>query len=430
MRRNYYEFRPLNVGRWVIWGLFALLLGVAPMVFTSSLSITMLSQMGIAIVACLSYNLLLGQGGMLSFGHAVYSGLGGYLAIHALNNISSGAWPLPVGAVPLVGGLAGMGFAILFGYVTTRKSGITFAMITLGLGELVFAMSLMVPEFFGGEGGISGNRVTGKPFLGITYGPPIQVYYLIAVYTFVAVAAMFAFTRTPLGRMLNAVRDNPERVEFVGYNTQRIRYMAFIIAGFFAGVSGGLGALTFEIVTAEVVSAARSGTYLLFTFLGGATFFFGPIIGAILMVLAFVLFSEFTKAWLLYLGLIFLFMVMYAPGGIASLIMMNLRVASFGKLRELWVSYLALGLTALVALTGAGAMVEMVYHLQLDAAQGDTVNFLGAALDTRDVNSWFGSALVLVTGLGLFEVTRRRFVLEWGQIQEFIEKEIKRREAL
>jgi ABC-type branched-subunit amino acid transport system permease subunit len=109
--------------------------------------------------------------------------------------------------------------------------------------------------------------------------------------------------RTPLGRMLNAVRDNPERVEFVGYNTQRIRYTAFIIAGFFAGISGGLGALNFEIVTAEVVHAARSGAYLLFTFLGGATFFFGPILGAILMVLAFVLFSEFTKAWLLYLGL-------------------------------------------------------------------------------------------------------------------------------
>jgi ABC-type uncharacterized transport system permease subunit len=123
-----------------------------------------------------------------------------------------------------VGGIAGLGFAVLFGWVTTRKSGTTFAMITLGLGELVFAMSLMIPEFFGGEGGVSSNRVIGKPFLGITFGPPMQVYYLIAVYTFLAVAAMYAFTRTPLGRMLNAVRDNPERVEFVGYNTQRVRY--------------------------------------------------------------------------------------------------------------------------------------------------------------------------------------------------------------
>ena len=418
-----------NRGRWLVWGLFALVLAIAPLVFRSSLSITMLSQMGIAIIVCLSYNMLLGQGGMLSFGHAVYSGLGAYVAMHALNGISSGGLPIPVSTIPLVGGVAGMGFAALFGYVTTRKAGNTFAMITLGLGELVFAMSLMVPEFFGGEGGVSGNRVTGKPFFGITFGPPIQVYYLIALYTFVCVAAMFAFTRTPLGRMLNAVRDNPERVEFVGYNTQRVRYMAFIIAGFFAGISGGLGALTFEIVTAEVVHAARSGAYLLFTFLGGATFFFGPIIGAILMVLAFVLFSEFTKAWLLYLGLIFMFMVMYAPGGIASLIMLNLRVASFGKLRQLLPTYLALAVAGLIALCGAAAMIEMVYQLQLGAVQDGAVRFLGTSLDARGAGSWLGALALLAIGAFLFERTRRRFAVQWGQVQEYIENELKQREA-
>jgi branched-chain amino acid transport system permease protein len=428
--KTHYQFKPLNVGRWLTWGLFALLLVVAPKMFGSGLALTVLSQMGIAIIACLSYNMLLGQGGMLSFGHAVYTGLGSFLAIHALNSVGSGALPLPVSLVPLVGGLAGIGFAVLFGYVTTRKSGTTFAMITLGLGELVFALSLMIPEFFGGEGGVSGNRMVGKAVLGVTFGPQIQVYYLIALYTFVAVAAMFAFTRTPLGRMLNAVRDNPERVEFVGYDTQRVRYFAFIIAGFFAGISGGLAALNFEIVTAEVVGAARSGAYLLFTFLGGATFFFGPIIGAILMVLAFVLLSEFTQAWLLYLGLVFLFMVMYAPGGIASLIMMNLRVAAFGKLRQLWVSYLAMLVTLLVLLVGAGAMIEMVYHLQLSTSLGSKLQFLGVTLDARGLNSWFGAAFVLLTGLGLFEVTRRQFLVEWGEIQEYIEKEIKRREAL
>ena len=427
---NSYHFKPHNIGRWIIWSAFALLLAVVPLVFTSSFSITILSQMGIAIIACLSYNMLLGQGGMLSFGHAVYTGLGSFLAIHALNSVSGGTLALPVSLVPIAGGVAGLGFAVLFGWVTTRKSGTTFAMITMGLGELVFAMSLMVPEFFGGEGGVSGNRVTGQPFLGLTYGPPVQVYYLIAIYTFICVAAMFAFTRTPLGRMLNAVRDNPERVEFVGYNTQRIRYTAFIVAGFFAGISGGLAALNFEIVTAEVVGAGRSGAYLLFTFLGGATFFFGPIIGAILMVLAFVLLSEFTQAWLLYLGLIFLFMVMYAPGGIASLIMMNLRVASFGKLRGFLMAYLALGLTALVSLVGAAGMVEMIYHLQINGAQGGTMKYLGLSLSVANFNSWFGCVLVMLTGVGLFELCRRQFARDWGLVQEDIEKEIKRREAL
>ena len=421
--------KPFNLGRGVIWCLFALVLAVAPLLFTGGLGLTVLSQMGIAIIACLSYNMLLGQGGMLSFGHAVYTGLGAFVAIHALNAVTGGSLPIPVSVVPLVGGFAGMGFAVLFGYVTTRKSGTTFAMITLGLGELVFAMSLMIPEFFGGEGGVSGNRVTGSPFMGITYGPAIQVYYLIAIYTFISVVAMFAFTGTPLGRMLNAVRDNPERVEFVGYNTQRIRYTAFIIAGFFAGISGGLGALNFEIVTAEVVHAARSGAYLLFTFLGGATFFFGPIIGAVLMVLAFVLFSEFTKAWLLYLGLIFLFMVMYAPGGIASLIMMNLRVAMFGKLRGLALNYLALAVSGLVALSGAAAMVEMTYHLQLSSSQGPDIAFMGLLLNTTGLETWLGATVILAIGLVLFEVARRRFTQKWEGIQAFIEKQVNKEDA-
>jgi branched-chain amino acid transport system permease protein len=429
-QQNYFEFKPHNVGRWIIWGAFALLLLVAPKVFSSGLGITMLSQMGIAIIACLSYNMLLGQGGMLSFGHAVYTGLGSYLAVHALNKVAGGSLPLPVSLVPLVGAVAGMGFAIVLGFVTTKKAGTPFAMITLGIAELVFAMSLMIPEFFGGEAGVAGNRVVGKPVMGINFGPQIQVYYLIAIYTFIATAAMFAFTRTPLGRMLNAVRDNPERVEFIGYSTQRVRYLAFIISGFFAGLAGGLYTLNFEIVTAEVVGAARSGAYLLFTFLGGATFFFGPVIGAILMVLASVLLSEFTKAWLLYLGLIFLFMVMYAPGGVASLIMMNLRVAAFGKLRKLWTSYLALAGTALVALVGAAAMIEMVYHLQLNTALGTQLKFMGATLDAAGFDSWFGSIFVMVTGIAMFELARRQFGKEWGVIQEEIEHEIKRRESL
>ena len=416
-------------GRIIVWTAFAAVLLVVPMLFTSSLSHTMLSQMGIAIIVCLSYNMLLGQGGMLSFGHAVYSGMGSFLAIHTLNLVSGG-FPLPVSLIPIVGGITSLLVAIVLGWVTTKKAATPFAMITMGIGELVWAMSLMFPEFFGGEGGVSGNRVAGAKVFGLTYGPQIQLYYLIAVYTFVCTGLMFAFTRTPLGRMLNAVRDNPERVEFVGYDTQKVRYIAFIIAAFFAGISGGLAALNFEIVTSEVVSGYRSGAYLLFTFLGGATFFFGPIIGAVLMVLAFVLLSEFTKAWLLYLGLIFLFMVMFAPGGVASLIMMNLRVAMFGHLRKLWGSYLALTVTAIVVLVGAAAMIEMTYHLQLNAALGPELRFLGATLNAKGLTSWIGAGVVMLGGAALFEVFRRGFAQKWGQIQESIENEMKRRDNL
>ncbi len=423
------KFGALGPTDLIIWGVAAVLMVVAPLVFTSSLAITMLSQMGIAIVACLSFNMLLGHGGMLSFGHAVYSGLGSFVAIHALKSIGDGHLPIPVGLIPLVGGLAGLLFAVLFGFVTTKKSGTTFAMITLGIGELVFAASLMIPEFFGGEAGVAANRVVGKAVMGITFGPQIQVYYLVAIYTIICTAGMYAFTRTPLGRMLNAVRDNPERVEFIGYNTQRVRYISFIIAGFFAGIAGGMYALNFEIATAEVVGAARSGAYLLFTFLGGATFFFGPIIGAVLMVVAFVMLSEITKAWLLYLGLVFLLMVMYAPGGIASLIMMNLRVFKFGKLGPLLGWYALLALTGALMFFGIAAMIEMTYHIQLNEALGPVMRFLGMALDVKSATSWVGAAVAALIGIALFEFTRRRFASRWGDVQGQIEAAIRAREA-
>src|SRR5947209_15282347 len=123
--------RPIGRGRLIVWGGYALVLLLAPLLLPTNLDRSVLTQVGIGIIACLSYNMLLGQGGMLSFGHAVYTGLGSYLAIHALNAIGSGKLALPVSLVPLVGGLAGMGFAVLLGFVTTRKHGTPFAMITL-----------------------------------------------------------------------------------------------------------------------------------------------------------------------------------------------------------------------------------------------------------------------------------------------------------
>ncbi len=191
----------------------------------------------------------------------------------------------------------------------------------------------MFPGFFGGEGGIETNRVIGNPVFGISYGPQIQVYYLIAFWLFVSTIGMYAFTQTPLGRIINAVRDNPERVEFIGYDTQWVRYLTLILSAFFAGVSGALGAINFEIVSAENVSAIRSGAVLLFTFIGGVGFFFGPMIGAVIGIFLTVMLSDYTKAWQLYLGIFFIVMVMYAPGGVASLLMLNVRLLKFRKIQ-------------------------------------------------------------------------------------------------
>jgi len=294
------RYSPINLGRWLVWGGFALALVIAPLVFSSGSSLSLLSLMGTMMIFSLSYNMLLGQSGMLSFGHAVYSGLGAFFAIHAINLSSSGTLQVPLTLVPLVGGVAGLLFGALFGYVTTQRSGTAFSMISLGIVELVFACSLMFPGFFGGEGGVSGDRVFGRPFFGISFGPQIQVYYLIAFWLFVSAVAMFALAHTPLGRIANAVRDNPERAEFVGYDPQRVRFLMLMLSAFFAGISGGLAAINFEIVSAENVSAARSGAVLLFAFIGGTGIFFGPMLGAIVGVLLTVMLPEFTKAWLLY----------------------------------------------------------------------------------------------------------------------------------
>ena len=352
--------------RWMLF--LAALMLLAPWIFSSPFSQAVLTQMGIAIVACLSYNMLLGQGGMLSFGHAVYTGLGAYMAMHVLQSSGSGGWAVPVSLIPLVGGVCGMGFAVVLGYVTTRRSGTTLAMITLGMAELVFA-----------------------------------------AYTWVCVGLMYAFTQTPLGRLLNAVRDNAERLSFIGYQPQRVRYLAFIIAGFFAGVSGGMAVLHFEIVTAEVVGAARSGAYLLFTFLGGSGYFVGPILGAVGMVLSAVLLSEWTAAWLLYLGVLFVAMVMYAPGGLASIGVWHLRWVKQAHASRLWVWYLGCLISAAVATLGAASLIELFYHHQLQSSVGQPLHWLGQPWATEQPLPWVLAAMALATGLTGWRLFKRQW---------------------
>jgi len=397
--------------RWMLF--LAALMLLAPWVFSSPFSQAVLTQMGIAIVACLSYNMLLGQGGMLSFGHAVYTGLGAYMAMHVLQAAGSAGWSVPVSLIPLVGGVCGMGFAVVLGYVTTRRSGTTFAMITLGMAELVFAMSLMFTDFFGGEAGLSGNRVQGSALWGIDFKSQTQVYVLIAAYTWVCVGLMYAFTQTPLGRLLNAVRDNAERLSFIGYQPQKVRYLAFIIAGFFAGMSGGMAVLHFEMVTAEVVGAARSGAYLLFTFLGGSGYFVGPILGAVGMVLSSVLLSEWTAAWLLYLGVLFVAMVMYAPGGLASMGEWHWRWVKQAGASRLWGWYLGCLISAAVATLGAASAIELFYHHQLQSSMGQPLRWLGQFWATDQPWPWVLAAVTLLTGLAGWRLFKRRWDKAW-----------------
>ncbi|HUX26392.1 MAG TPA: branched-chain amino acid ABC transporter permease [Burkholderiales bacterium] len=411
------RYRPFNLGRWLIWGLTALVMVVLPQIFTQGYAITLMSQMGIMIVFALSYNMLLGQGGMLSFGHAVYSGLGAYVAVHTLNLAGSGQIWMPVSLLPLVGGLGGAFFGVLFGYVTTKRSGTTFAMITLGIAVLVDTCATMFRNFFGGEGGISTDRVIGKPFLGITYGPGVQVYYLIAVWCLASMALMYAWSHTPLGRIANAVRDNPERAEFIGYDTQRVRWFTLIISAFFAGIAGGLSTINFEIVTPDVVSLASSGGVLLATFIGGIGFFFGPILGAVVFSFFAVALSGYTNAWQFYLGLFFVLMVLYAPGGIASLIMMQLQLIARKRFKRIAPHYLAAGASGLLLLAALILTVEMTYKLSENSANGTVMNLFGINFDAARALPWAVAVGLWIVGGILFNLARKRVARVWGEIQ-------------
>jgi branched-chain amino acid transport system permease protein len=216
--------------------------------------------------------------------------------------------------------------------------------------------------------------------------------------------------------MANAVRDNPERAEFVGYNTQHVRFLQLVLASFFAGVSGALSCINFEIVSAENVSAIRSGGVLLATFIGGVPFFFGPIIGSVVFIFFVVALSGFTKAWLLYLGLFFVLMVVYAPGGIASLILMQFPVIRAGRWRELALPYALAALASLVAMAGLIGIVEMVYRLSEQGAS-TSLAVLGLSFDARSAPPWFVFAAVLAAGLAALRVAARRLDARWGAIQ-------------
>ncbi len=384
--------------QFVPWVVTAVVLVALPYVFSSGSSLTMMSLMGFAIIFALSFNMLLGQTGMLSFGHAVYYGLGGFMTAHALNVIAAGKWPIPLPLLPLVGGLAGLFFAALFGWVSTKRAGTAFSMISLGIGELVAACSLILRGFFGGEGGISTSRTATLNFFGLNFGPQIQVYYLIAAWCLLCMAAMYAFTRTPLGRMCNAVRDNPERAEFVGYSTQMVRYIAFCVAGFFAGVAGGLAAIHYEIVTASVVGAAPSGFVLLMTYIGGIAFFIGPIIGAVLMTALQISLSDYTGAWQLYVGLMFVVMVMFAPWGLAGLLLMHQPLAAGGTLRRVLPSYALAAVPVLMLALGAVLLIETAHHLLVKATEGPAMRMLGVAFNANSLAVWAAIAALLVAG--------------------------------
>jgi len=321
---------------------------------------------------------------------------------------------------PLVGGLGGLAFAIVLGYFATKQRATAFAMITLGIGELITACALMFQTFFGGEGGVSTNRMSGHSLFGLGYGPPIQIYYLIVGWTALSVAGMLLLTRTPLGRMANACRDNFERAQFVGYDPRMVRFVQFALSGFFAGIAGALYTLTYEIVTYDTVAGPMSANALLMTYIGGVGVFAGPVVGAVLIVLLQSWVSLLSNSWLVYAGVLFIMMVTFAPGGLAGLVLMHQPIWRAGRLGRLAGPYLRLLGPIVLVVVGFVLVVELCSFLTIGAAQGKSFTVGHLTIDPRGGQAW-AMAAVLLAGGGLWlRSAMRGFAGAWQAVSEEI----------
>ncbi|WP_315778913.1 MULTISPECIES: branched-chain amino acid ABC transporter permease [unclassified Bradyrhizobium] len=396
---------------YAVWLIGVAVLIVLPLLFNSGGSLTSFSLIGIAIVFALSYNVLLGQTGLLSFGHAVHYGLGGFAACHMMNAVVAHGWPIPLPFIPLFGGLGGLAFAIILGWVMTKRAGTVFAMISLGIGELVASSSLILRSVFGGEAGITTDRTALPRMFGWTFGPQLQVYYLIAAWLVLSAIAMYALTRTPLGRISNAVRDNPERVQFIGYDPHVVRYLAYCFAGFFAGIAGGLAAISFEIANSAYLGAIQSGLVLFATFIGGTAYFFGPILGAILVTYLQLGLTSLTSVWQLYFGIIFIGIVMFSPGGIAGLLMMHRPLVRAGTLGMVIPSYLVAIVPTAALAYGVILTIETVARY----SGGDAINLFGMALNPQSPATWGAAAILLVAGFVVGRWTWQRIAEAWDR---------------
>lgn len=396
------------------WVIASIALMILPMVFTNNSALTIMNQMSITIIFALAYNMLLGQGGMLSFGHAVYAGVGGFACMHIMNMSDFfGSFPLVI--LPLFGGLFGMGLAMIVGSFSTRSAGTVFAMISLGVGELIAACSVIIVAFFGGEEGISGDRTYAQPFFGVEFLQQIEVYYLTAAWVVISAALMYLWSRTPVGRMANAVRDNPERAQFLGYSSRWVRFYSFVASGFFAGVAGGLFAINYEILTEENLNTASSGVILLVTFLGGVGFFFGPIIGAVVFTLVQTVLSLQTELWAFYAGCLFLATVMFFPGGLAGLLMMHVPVFKLGKAKQLVLPYLKTLLPGAIGTLGLCALIEMIFHYRHGATGDNEMTLFWTTFDSHAIVPWIVAGAITLIGLGIAKATAPALKEAWDE---------------
>ncbi len=396
---------------WLIAAAFLLAL---PHVFASNSAITIMIQMAITIVFALSYNMLLGQAGLLSFGHAIYMGLGGYFAIYTMNWLSKTGAPIPLPFLPVFGGLFSLGIAMIIGSFSIRRAGVVFAMISLGIVELIASYAIITYGFFNG-GGVGGDRTYVSAFFGVEFLRQGEVYYIVIFWLLLSILLMHLFTRTPIGRMANAVRDNPERAEFVGYSAYWVRFYSFCGAGFFAGIAGALFAVTYEITTVENLNVEASGTILMVTFLGGIGFFWGPIIGAVAFTVLSTILGLYTELWQMYIGALFVATVMFFPTGLAGVLAMHGPVLRSGRVVNLAGPYLQTLVPAGISILALAGLCEVMLHSRTAAVGESEMTLYWLSFDSHDAAPWVVLGVLFVVGFWLARRAAPGLVAVWGE---------------
>ncbi|MBS0509163.1 MAG: branched-chain amino acid ABC transporter permease [Proteobacteria bacterium] len=327
---------------WIALAVGVGLLLALPALTTPALLNASIQMLIAALFAC-AFNVLCGQGGMLSFGHAAYFGVGTFATVHAMNAFN-GAGLLPTPLMPLAGAAVGLLVGIVAGWFATKRTGAYFAMITLALAELLHALAPQLKGVFGGEAGISTMRI---PAWGFTFGSSTEVYYLTLAWVLLSLALLYLYTLTPVGRLTLGLRENTHRLRFLGYDVHRLNVTVFAISAMFAGVAGGLQALNTESANYVLLEGHVSAAVVLNSYIGGVSVFLGPALGASLMTFFGYAVSDLTRAWLLYQGILFVLVMMFMPSGLTgffSWIRSSRRAHGFAPLLPLLVAGLLAGL--------------------------------------------------------------------------------------
>lgn len=256
-----------------------------------------------------SLNFILGYGGLLQLHHAVFYGIGAYATALLLTRTS-----LPFWAGFLLGPVVAAAMALVIGWFCVRLRGIYFGMLTLALGQLVWAVVYRWYTFTGGDDGIHGVPI--PEWLVSTK----SAYYFIFFVCAVSLMILYAIVKSPFGITLQAIRDNPTRSESVGINNKRHQLAAFVLSGFFAGVAGVLFVVLERSVSPALLFWNKSAEILIMCLLGGMFTFFGPVLGAAVIVILATFTGVFTEYWLFVLGMILLGVVLFLPQGILGFI--------------------------------------------------------------------------------------------------------------